>query len=127
MAYKNIEDMKKKQKEYYEKNKDKKILNTRSWYANNPKKAKATRLKKRYNITPEQLEVMYKEQDNCCKICNTHKDDTTRGLFIDHNHSTLEVRGLLCNNCNIAIGHLKDDTELLDKAKQYLKTNGKFN
>ena len=70
---------------------------------------------------------MYKEQDNSCKICNTHKDDTKMGLVIDHCHKTLEVRGLLCHHCNVALGHLKDDTELLDKAKQYLKTNGKFN
>ena len=101
---------------YYRKNRDKRLADMKIYD-----------LKKKYSITPEQLEVMYKEQDNCCKICNTHKDNTKMGLVIDHCHKTLEVRGLLCHNCNVALGHLKDDTELLDKAKQYLKTNGKFN
>ena len=127
MAYKSIEDRKNKQKEYYQANKEKRILKSRKWHTDNKDKAKANKLRSRYNISTEQLEVMYKEQGDCCKICNTHKYNTPRGLFIDHNHDTLEVRGLLCSHCNTAIGMLKDDPKLLDKAKQYLKTNGKFN
>lgn len=50
-----------------------------------------------------------------CAICNT-----TRNLFIDHDHKTGEVRGRLCRACNTAIGLLKEDLHLLDAAKAYL-------
>lgn len=40
---------------------------------------------------------------------------------IDHNHTTGVVRGLLCHNCNAAIGHLSDSISLLEKAATYLK------
>jgi len=85
--------------------------------------------KKKYNITPEQIDIMYLEQGDCCKICNTHRDDNNlKGvLCIDHDHKTLEVRGLLCGKCNSGIGMLKENPEILEKAIQYLKTNGKFN
>jgi len=99
----------------------------KKYYSENKDKFKNYNFKKKYNITPEQLANMYEQQDNCCKICNTHKDELKRGLFVDHDHKTLEVRGLLCLECNTGIGMLKDNTDLLDKAKEYLKTKGKFN
>jgi len=121
------EYMKAYNKKYKLKNKDKISLYNKKYELDYKDRRRVVDNKRLYNITPKQLEVMYEEQDNSCKICNTHKDDTKMGLVIDHCHKTLEVRGLLCHNCNVALGHLKDDTELLDKAKQYLKTNGKFN
>ncbi len=45
-----------------------------------------------------------------------------RRLSIDHDHNTGDIRGLLCHNCNVAIGHLNDDPELLDAAAGYLRT-----
>ena len=114
-------------KQYYKDNRDRIRAKTKKWQTDNKEKVSKSnfeyKLKNRYNITPKQLEVMYEEQDNSCKICNIHKDDTKIGLVVDHCHKTLEVRGLLCHSCNVSLGHLKDDTELLYKAIQYLKTN----
>ena len=121
------EYMKAYNKKYKLKNKDKISAYNKIYTLKYKDRKRELDNKRLYNITPEQLLAMYKEQGNCCKICGIHKDDTKMGLVIDHCHKTLEVRGLLCHNCNVALGHLKDDTELLDKAKQYLKTNGKFN
>jgi hypothetical protein len=39
----------------------------------------------------------------------------------DHNHTTGLFRGTLCNNCNIAIGHFKDNPDLCVRASEYLK------
>ena len=103
-------------KEYYLKNKDK-----------IKKQKKQYHLKNRYNITPEQLDNLYLEQNDCCKICGIHKDDTSRGLVIDHDHKTMEVRGLLCNEHNLMLGLSKDNIEVLEKSIEYLKTKGKFN
>jgi hypothetical protein len=51
-----------------------------------------------------------------CAICGS----STR-LHIDHCHKTNVIRDRLCQNCNVGIGHFKDDPELLRKAIAYLE------
>ena len=41
-------------------------------------------------------------------------------LVTDHCHTTLKVRGKLCTNCNLGLGHFKDDPALLEFARVYL-------
>ena len=41
-------------------------------------------------------------------------------LIIDHCHNSGKVRGLLCNDCNVLLGKLKDDVEFIDRIKDYL-------
>ena len=43
---------------------------------------------------------MLKKQNNCCAICKKHKSKFARSLAVDHDHSTGEIRGLLCFWCN---------------------------
>jgi hypothetical protein len=80
----------------------------------------------RYGLTHEQYEGMHEAQGGVCKICK--KPETCKGnngeikmLAIDHSHETGEVRGLLCNNCNRAIGLLGDDVDTLLNAVEYLR------
>lgn len=61
---------------------------------------------------------MVLDQDNKCAICGLSDE---RHLSIDHNHSTGKVRALLCNSCNTAIGHAREDTSLLNKMIEYLE------
>jgi len=42
-------------------------------------------------------------------------------LAVDHCHDTNKVRGLLCKNCNTAIGLLKENLETMTKALEYVK------
>lgn len=77
---------------------------------------KRNRLKTLYNLTPEQLQTMFKNQGGLCGICNT----PITSYHIDHDHETNEVRGLLCAPCNMALGLFKDSSEVLESAKQYL-------
>lgn len=50
-----------------------------------------------------------------CEIC-----ESTKNLSVDHDHETGKLRGILCADCNHAIGKLKDNTLLLTKAIGYL-------
>jgi hypothetical protein len=79
-----------------------------------------------YNLTLEDYNKMFEEQHGCCAICGRHQSEFKRSLAIDHNHITYKVRGLLCNNCNRAIGLLQVDElgiELLVSAISYLRNN----
>ena len=55
-----------------------------------------------------------------CRICK-QKEAKGRLLSLDHSHKTQEVRGLLCKNCNIGLGHFRDSVKLLKKAIKYLR------
>lgn len=77
-----------------------------------------------YGITQEEYNEMLKEQDYSCAICQTHQDEFENRLSIDHNHNTGSIRGLLCSNCNTAIGLLGDNLESIQKALDYLKVLG---
>ena len=81
---------------------------------------------KDYGISHNDYLMMLHEQNNSCKICN--KLDIFcqyKKLNIDHCHKTKKVRGLLCGECNKAIGLLKDDQSIALNVAKYLKeSNG---
>jgi len=82
-------------------------------------------LKRVYGITLEDYEDMYAEQEGLCAICGGEgflmKDCHSIKLVVDHCHHTGAVRGLLCHNCNRALGLLKDSETSLRAAINYLK------
>jgi hypothetical protein len=82
------------------------------------KTAKEASLKRQYDMTSEDYNKMYAEQNGKCKICGVISNKT---LNIDHCHTTNKVRGLLCWNCNIALGYFKDSILNLENAIIYLK------
>ena len=75
-------------------------------------------MKRKYGITYEDFLEMRDKQGGVCAICGGDNGD--KHLAIDHCHTTGKIRGLLCNNCNTAIGMLQDDPTLLNKAVEYL-------
>lgn len=74
------------------------------------------RLKTRYNLTQEDYNQLLQKQNNCCAICKTN----LVRLVIDHDHTTLEIRGLLCSQCNSMLGMAKDNINTLTNAIKYL-------
>ena len=76
-----------------------------------------SRIKRVYGITKEQFEKMLHEQKGVCAICQQPDVD---GLNVDHCHDAKHTRGLLCNNCNLALGYLKDNPNTLLAAIEYL-------
>lgn len=75
-------------------------------------------LKKNYNISIEDYEMMALAQGGVCAVCKTYP--TRRRLDVDHNHKTGTIRGLLCEHCNKALGLLRDDPKLLLAAAAYI-------
>ena len=76
------------------------------------------KLKINYNITLEEQELMKIQQEKKCKICSR-----VEPLCVDHCHTTLKVRGLLCHSCNLGIGKFRDEPQLLRKAALYIEKN----
>ena len=66
---------------------------------------------------------MFDEQHGCCKICGKHQTEIKRALYVEHNHKTGNVRGLVCYKCNTIIGLAHDDITVLQNAIDYLTIN----
>ena len=60
-------------------------------------------------------------QGGACAICLQIPQKGR--LYADHCHRTSKPRGLLCSDCNMALGMFKDNPELLLRAAEYLKTH----
>lgn len=147
MPYKNIEDRrasdkrrhqthyelrKKKNREHYYNNKDKYIERAKNRYneiKNDPEKLEVfkynqwvTYLKNKYNITITQYNSLLEKQNNKCLVCKNEFNNTTKGnkACIDHCHKTNIVRGILCSNCNAALGLLKENTSILENMINYI-------
>ena len=77
---------------------------------------------KKYGITIQQELNMLEAQGNKCAICDKPLNSLTEA-HIDHNHRTGKVRGILCGNCNRAIGLLRDNPSNTLRATMYLLGN----
>ena len=93
----------------------------RKWRKANPDKAKNSVLKKMYGLTLEEYNKMSNSQKHVCKICGESEPYNT-SLAVDHCHTTGKIRGLLCSNCNRALGFMKDSKERLKNAIVYLSS-----
>ena len=120
---KNKDAQKIKGKAYYEKNKDKIKVRHKVYRESNPQVVRDSQLRTSYDITLDDYNEMFTKQEGKCAICGNHQSEIKTVLAVDHCHSTGKVRGLLCGNCNRAIGLLKDDIENLRCAILYLNKN----
>lgn len=96
--------------------------------------------KYRYGISSNEYEAMLEKQHGLCAICQKPPEQVVghprgRRLFIDHNHKCCSlssstgikkscgkcIRGLLCSSCNYILGIIKDDEQIIDRAKLYLQ------
>lgn len=118
---------KEKGKLYYQNNKEKKAIYSKIRRKENTKSYRNTAYKYKYGISIDQYEKLLINQNNSCDICKISQDDLNYTLVVDHCHTTKLVRGLLCRNCNLALGYFKDNIETINRSISYLnkhKENG---
>ena len=105
----------------------------RKWVAGNPERVQDYRNRDKWTlakrcarrgITPEQLIGCYERQEGLCAICKFGV--ALIDSAIDHNHNTGEFRGVLCKQCNRALGLLKDSSAILRNAVEYLEAFGSY-
>jgi len=70
-------------------------------------------------LTEVEYFEMLETQDGNCAICKAEQ----ASLYVDHDHKTGKVRGLLCEQCNFLLGNAKDNVNILASAVKYLETN----
>jgi hypothetical protein len=74
-----------------------------------------------YNFPQELYEQRLEEQGNVCAICGTDNPGGRGQFHADHDHVKNQPRGVLCHNCNVALGNFKDNPEILRAAVEYLE------
>jgi len=94
---------------------------------NMPEYHRQTSRLRRYNLAVTEYNAILEKQGGRCAICertglSTKGRKGKRGLFVDHDHETGVVRGLLCGPCNSAIGLFAEDCERILAAAAYLDT-----
>lgn len=75
---------------------------------------------KQYGLTKEEYWKLWDSQDGKCAGCGKENYGRPINLCVDHDHVTGRVRGLLCSNCNSALGLVQDKPEILAKLIDYL-------
>lgn len=65
---------------------------------------------------------LYQIQQGRCVVCKKHQQDLKHKLHVDHDHKTGVVRGLLCINCNTALGCVNDSVDVLNSLIGYLRS-----
>jgi hypothetical protein len=75
-------------------------------------------LRRRYGITRDEVDAMIEAQGGTCAACAGKPE------HVDHDHRTGKVRGILCFNCNQALGNVRDNTAVLSGLLSYLRRHG---
>jgi hypothetical protein len=97
---------------------------SKEWISANPQKhakqSKRKRLKYFYKMTLEEYDRIWEAQSGVCPGCLGPCEQYTN-LSVDHSHVTGKVRGLLCRDCNLALGICRDDPDRLRRLADYLE------
>lgn len=78
-------------------------------------------LESNYGISLAEYDSLPEVQGGGCAICGKTPEENGKRLSVDHDHRTGEMRGLLCDRCNLALGGFRDSIELCEQAALYLR------
>ena len=108
-------------RQHYLKNSETIKAKAKQWRKENWEHWRMVTFTNRYNISEKRYWELRKI-DNC-ESCGDHKSKFKKGLFIDHDHSTGKVRGLICCHCNSVAGFARDNKDRLKSVSRYLDRN----
>lgn len=117
------------QRRYYTENRDRlrEGNNERAtaWAAANPERRREISrrsLLKAYGLTTEAHDKLLAAQGGGCAICRSPSSGRKGrvSLYVDHDHGTGAVRGLLCFHCNTMLGNARDSADRLRAGAEYL-------
>lgn len=131
--FKNQEQEKAARKKHYQNNKQAALERSYEWRGKNPDKRQLSErkrnLRQKYGLSWEQFVTMYEEQHKKCHICHSNlsifPSEPYPSACVDHCHTTNKVRGLLCYNCNLILGHALDNVQILQSSIEYLNAVNK--
>jgi Recombination endonuclease VII len=100
----------------------------RGFHDANPEKRRTYYLSTKFNLSTQTFDLLFATQGKKCAVCGC-TEPTGHGWTIDHDHACCSgeascgkcVRGILCMNCNNALGCVRDNPDVLRKAAEYLE------
>ena len=119
----NPEKRAEQKKRHYLKNNDRIDQKTKDWYNNNKERYYGNSIKRKYGVTLSEYNALRAKQNYRCAICGDHENDVGKKMYVDHNHDTGKIRKLLCTRCNVGIGMMRDNPEILENAAKYIREN----
>lgn len=81
------------------------------------RRCRGNHLKLKYDMTIDDYEAMYSAQGERCAICGLPGEN----LVVDHAHNTGKVRALLCQQCNFAVGAVRENAEIAKNVAGYIE------
>lgn len=109
---------------YHSLSKDERRAKKQQYKENDPdfeRKKRDQHLRKLYGLTVDKYDEMWNRQGGCCSICGRHENQFRKRLFVDHCHTTGNVRELLCAACNFLVGTMETTPDTVAKATEYLE------
>lgn len=82
---------------------------------------------KKSGIDPDQAQSLFDNHNGFCGICNTNVPGGRGTWHVDHDHTTGQVRALLCSVCNVFLGKLEKriNNNTIDRFYKYLRDHNR--
>lgn len=86
---------------------------------------KHQKLMESYNMSLEEYQYACLSQEYKCGICGEVRkkfpsEKKRDVLYVDHDHATGKIRGLVCSLCNVMLGNARDSVDILSLGIKYL-------
>jgi hypothetical protein len=92
-----------------------------AWGRENPKHIRKNAVWVKYRLREQDYKALMQKQNSACAICQADFGQAT--IHIDHCHTTNKVRGLLCQPCNLSLGHVEKMAKYAERVCDYLGWN----